>query len=47
MHSWLVRNGWVLDYSDSPVSRVFSYIAFVMMPGCLIGAILNAILFRE
>ena len=47
MHSWLVRHGWVEDYRGSGFSRVMSYIAFIMMPGCLIGAIINWMLARD
>ena len=44
MHSWLVRHGWVEDFSGNAFSRSMSYIAFIMMPGCLIGAIIHWIL---
>ncbi len=47
MHGWLVRHGWVEDYVDSPFARTMSYIAFIMMPGCLIGAIIDRALSRD
>ena len=47
MHSWLVRHGWVEDFSNSLFSRSMSYIAFVMMPGCLFAAIVHWMLDRN
>ncbi len=41
MHSWLVRHGWVEQYNGSGFSMTMSYIAFLMMPGCLPAAIVH------
>ena len=47
MHSWLVRHGWIEDFNGSGFSRVMSYTAFVMMPGCLVFAIVHWMLDRN
>lgn len=35
MHRWLVKNGWIADFSGKPVSQVFSYIGFVGILGVI------------
>ncbi len=47
MHSWLVRHGWVEGSSSSGFSLAMSYLAFIMMPGCLFGAIIHWMLDRS
>ncbi len=46
MMDWLKRNDWVQE-SESGVSEVISFIAFLVMPGCVVGAIIHRLLQRN
>lgn len=46
MMDWLRRNEWVLD-SGSGFSRAVSFVSFLVMPGCVVGAILQRLLQRN
>lgn len=46
MLDWLRRHEWIQSEGSS-VSQVTSFISFLVMPGCVIGALLHWFLFRE
>ena len=46
MMDWLKRNEWVQE-SESSISEVISFIAFLVMPGCVFGAIIHRLLQRN
>ncbi len=46
MMDWLKENGWVQE-SENSFSEVISFVAFLVMPGCVFGAIINRLLQRN
>ena len=46
MMTWLKRHGWVQE-SDSGLSEAVSFVAFLVMPGCLFAAIIHRLMVRD
>ena len=46
MMEWLRQHGWVQD-SDGGFSQAVSFLAFLAMPGCLFGAIIERIFWNK
>ena len=46
MMDWLKRHGWVQD-SGSGFAQTVSFLAFLAMPGCVFGALIERLLWRE
>ena len=46
MMVWLKEHGWVAD-SGSGFSQAVSFVAFLAMPGCLFGAIIERIFWSK
>ena len=43
---WLKEHQWVQD-SDSGVTEIVSFLAFLAMPGCVVGAIIERVFFND
>ena len=46
MMDWLKEHQWVQD-SDSGITEIVSLLAFLAMPGCVIGAAIERLFFNE
>ena len=47
MMNWLRQHGWVEDYQGQPFSQTASFLAFLVMPGCVFGAIFDRIFWNH
>lgn len=46
MMDWLTEHGWVQE-SNSSFGKVVSFLAFVSMPGCFVGAIIERLFWNK
>ena len=46
MMDWLKKNEWVME-SNGGFSEAVSFVAFLVMPGCVFGAIIQRLLQRS
>ena len=46
MMSWLKQHQWVQD-SDNSATEIVSFLAFLAMPGCVIGAVIERLFFND